>query len=89
MIRSSSGSSGMLVGIAGSDDGAAADSVVMLLPLSLVVSSVDFGFLRLTTLVFFFLMACDLRPAPRLKPVVTECKLVNDGLEEMLPDSEP
>ena len=74
----SSGSSGMRVGMIGSDAGASEE--VSLSPDSLTRSSVVFGLRRLTTLVFFLRM-CDLEclPAPSPRPLVAECMLTSEG----------
>lgn len=78
----SSGSSGIRLAIAGSEQGAASD--VSLSPPTLDISSVVLARRRLTTLVFFLRPTCDLGwvPEPRLNPALADWKLTSDGRDE-------
>lgn len=84
----SSGSSGMVVGIKGSEKGASTDAVSVTVSLAsltgaLADTSSEVLRLRFTTRVFFLRPACDLEflPEPSDRPVVAECKLTIDGRE--------
>lgn len=93
-----SGSSGIVVGIRGSDAGTSIDAVSEVSsPASLVASLTgalaEVLRLRFTTLVFFFRPDFECLPEPRPSPVVAEWRLTRDGLDgswslSRLPESE-